>query len=308
MTSSRLLRVLRGRRPVASAAVACGTAALGCLEALLLLPWREGRAALPRQDRVAEAAAERGAPGPHGQTTPATQLAAGVAHNFNNILQAIIGSLDLLMDEVAADAPARKLAGIGLDAAMRGSRLTHHLLSYAGNQMLRPEPIAVADFLSGMKIPLSRTLGPHIAIDLLVRGTPAVFADPGDLQTALRNIAINAAQAMPGGGTLRIEAREESGDGAAWVGIAVADTGAGMDAATLARATEPFFTTKGGAGAGLGLSMAKGFAEQSGGTLRIVSAPGCGTLVTLRLPATASAHRLLVMNDAGVHRPVRQYA
>jgi signal transduction histidine kinase len=320
-----LRRVLRHRRPLLAAAVAvcallalsfaaasgqtaggiaaaCGIAALGCLDALLLLPRREGGSstALPRPDDAAGDAA--------GRHREATQLAAGVAHNFNNVLQGVIGSLELLIDQVEADTPARKFAGMSLDAAMRGSRLTHHLLSYAGNQMLRPETIAVADFLNSMEFALSRMLGPHIAIDLLVRGAPVVFADPGDLQTALRNIAVNAAQAMPSGGILRIEAQEQIAGGAAWVGIAITDTGTGMDAATLAQAVAPFFTTKGGACAGLGLSMAKGFAEQSGGTLQIASAPGRGTVVTLRLPAAAP--RPLAVNDAGaaeVHRPLRQY-
>jgi signal transduction histidine kinase len=139
-----------------------------------------------------------------------------------------------------------------------------------------------------------------------------MFADPTELQTALRNIAINAAQAMPRGGALRIDARKEVADGAAWISITMTDTGTGMDAATLARATEPFFTTKGGGAAGLGLSMAQGFAEQSGGTLRIASKPDGGTAVELRLPAairaTDEAGQLATVNDgcgAGLHGMLR---
>ncbi len=233
-----------------------------------------------------------------------------MAHDFNDILQAVIGGLDLVMDEVEADTPARKFAGMALTAAIEGSRLTRDLMAYAGNQMLCPRPIPVADFLANMKIMLSRTLHPCVTVDLRVTDAPLAFADPGALQTVLRDIAVNAAQAMPSGGTLRIEARLEVTAGVGCVVIAMTDTGTGMDAATLARATEPFFTTRGGRGAGLGLAMAKGFAEQSGGTLRIASAPGCGTVVTVRLPAAASADRLLAMKDtgdAGIHRPLRRY-
>jgi PAS domain S-box-containing protein len=216
-------------------------------------------------------------------------LAAGVAHDFNNILQVVTGSLDLVMEEAGYGTPAHEFAATALNAALRGSQLTHHLLSYARKQMLLPQTIDLASFLAEIETLLARTLGPHIAIDLTVLGTPRAQADPGELQTALLNLAINAAYAMPKGGTLRIAAHEEHDAGTSWVGIALTDTGAGMDAATLARAVEPFFTTKGVGGTGLGLSMVQGFAEQSGGTLRIDSPPGHGTKVTLRLPAAATA-------------------
>jgi signal transduction histidine kinase len=236
------------------------------------------------------------------------RIAAGVAHDVNNMLQAIVGGLDLVMEEAAPDSRTRKFADMALCAAMRGSRLTHHLLSYAGKQCLAPQTIAVADFLSDMQTQLARALGPYIAIDVLVTEAPIVFADPGELNTALRAMAINAAEAMPEGGAIRIEAREESANGASWISIAMADTGTGMDAATLARAVEPFFSTRNGGG--LGLSMAHGFAEQSGGTLRIASVLGRGTTVELRLPAATAAHRLVTANDAdnfACQRPLRQY-
>ncbi len=217
-------------------------------------------------------------------------LAAGVAHDFNNILQAIIGSLDLVMDEEPG-LPVRDLTGTALNAALRGSQLTHHLLSYARQQMLWPQTIDLATFLPDIERLLARTLGPNIFIDLTVRHTPRAKADPGELQTALLNLAINAAHAMPKGGTLRIAAWEERDAGESWVRIALTDNGTGMDAATLARAVEPFFTTKGLGGTGLGLSMVQGFAEQSGGTLHIDSAPGTGTTVTLRLPAATAPAR-----------------
>ncbi len=227
----------------------------------------------------------------HGQKMEAIgRLAAGVAHDFNNILQAVIGSLDLVLDELPAGTSARQFTGTALDAALRGSHLTHHLLSYARKQILWPQPIDLVSFLPEIERLLARTLGPHIAIVLNVRQLPRAQADPGELQTALLNLAINAAHAMPKGGTLHIAADEERGPGPGqpWVRITLADTGTGMDPATLAQAVEPFFTTKGLGGTGLGLSMVQGFAEQSGGTLRIDSAPGRGTVVQLRLPAAAS--------------------
>jgi PAS domain S-box-containing protein len=218
-------------------------------------------------------------------------LAAGVAHDFNNILQAIIGGLDLVIEEASTDAPARDFATIALNAAMRGSQLTHHLLSFARKQALYPQTVDLASFLPEIENLLARTLGPHIAIDLRVQQAPRALADPGELETALLNLAINAAHAMPGGGRLTIEAHELSTKERSWVRIAVTDTGAGMDEATMAQAVEPFFTTKGLNGTGLGLSMVQGFAEQSGGTLRIRSMPGRGTAVELRLPAAATAAR-----------------
>jgi len=231
----------------------------------------------------------------HGQKMEAIgRLAAGVAHDFNNILQAVIGGLDLVIEEVPAGTPARDFAGIALGSAMRGSHLTHHLLAYARKQMLLPQAIEVAAFLADLEVLLARTLGPHITIHVRVERSLSVLADPGELQTALLNLAINAAHAMPKSGTRRIEARETRpagtpGMGTPWVEIAVGDTGTGMDAATLAQAVDPFFTTKGVNGTGLGLSMVQGFVEQSGGTFHIASTPGRGTTVALRLPPAAAA-------------------
>jgi CheY-like chemotaxis protein/anti-sigma regulatory factor (Ser/Thr protein kinase) len=171
---------------------------------------------------------------------------------------------------------------------MRGSHLTHHLLAYARKQMLWPQAIDLETFLPEIKALLARTLGPHVAIDVRVLGTPQAIADPGELQTALINLAINAAQAMTKGGILRIDARQDRSDSQSGHGCAeiiLTDTGVGMDAETLAQAVEPFFSTRGAAGTGLGLSMVQGFAEQSGGTLRITSTPDRGTVVSLRLPA-----------------------
>lgn len=218
------------------------------------------------------------------------RLAAGVAHDFNNILQGVSGALELVLDEVETGTPAHEFVQLALGSAKRGSTLTHHLLSYARKQMLQPAQLDLAPFLTDMQRLLARTLGPHIRVEALVdRATPSVEVDPGQLHTALLNLAINAAHAMPKSGTLSLDAREDSGAEQRWVVIAVTDTGMGMDTATLAQACEPFFTTKGADGTGLGLSMVQGFVEQSGGEMRIASAPGQGTTVQLRLPAAIAA-------------------
>ena len=216
------------------------------------------------------------------------QLAAGVAHDFNNILQGVMGGLELLLDEVEADGTAREIAELALHSARRGSGLTHHLLAYARKQVLQPKRVEVAPFLAEMQQLLARTLGPHVSVEVRADPVaPSIEVDPGQLHTALLNLALNAAHSMPGGGKLSLNAREIENDHR-WVVVAVTDTGTGMDKATLAKACEPFFTTKGLDGTGLGLSMVQGFAEQSGGHVRIASAPGQGTTVMLWLPVAAT--------------------
>jgi PAS domain S-box-containing protein len=220
------------------------------------------------------------------------RLAAGVAHDFNNILQSIAGSLEMVQDEVPEGSAAHDFAKIGLHSAQRGSYLTHHLLSYARQQMLCPRVIDLPALLIEIETLLARTLGPKITVT--VRPDPAaavVRVDPGQIQTALLNLAINAADAMPDGGTLLIESRAIVQAGRPWVCLDVTDTGTGMDEATLARAVEPFFSTKGLNGTGLGLSMVQGFAEQSGGTLAVASSLGQGTTVSLYLPAAPDEAR-----------------
>ena len=215
------------------------------------------------------------------------RLAAGVAHDFNNILQGVMGSLELVLDEVETGSTAREMAELALNSARRGAGLTHHLLAYARKQMLQPKRVAVAPFLAEMQRLLTRTLGPHVAVEVRAdQAAPSIEVDPGQLHTALLNLALNAAHAMPGGGTLSLNAREIIEADQRWVVVAVTDNGAGMDEVTLAKACEPFFTTKGLDGTGLGLSMVQGFAEQSGGHVRIASAPGQGTTVMLWLPVS----------------------
>ncbi|MBV8613043.1 MAG: CHASE3 domain-containing protein [Acetobacteraceae bacterium] len=229
----------------------------------------------------------------HGQKMEAIgRIAAGVAHDFNNILQSVMGGLELVLDEVETGTPAHGFADVAIRAASRGAYLTHHLLAYARKQALSPRAVDLAAFLAEMRTFLARTLGPHIAIEVCVdRATPPVEVDSSQLQTAVLNLAINAAHAMPRGGTLSLGVCEESAAGQHWIVLAVSDTGVGMDAATLAQACEPFFTTKGLEGTGLGLSMVQGFAEQSRGRLHIASTPGEGTTVELRLPPAAADAR-----------------
>ena len=218
------------------------------------------------------------------------RLVAGVAHDFNNVLQCVAGGLELVLDGVEPGTDAHAFADIAMTSAMRGADLTHHLLAYARKQVLQPKSVDVAPFLSEMQVLLSRTLGPQIVITIRVQHVlPPIHVDPGLLQTALLNLAINAAHAMPKGGTLLLDARVDSAD-EEFVVIAVTDTGEGMDESTLAQVFEPFFTTKGRDGTGLGLSMVQGFAEQSGGAVNIKSVVGSGTVVELRLPAARAAN------------------
>lgn len=210
------------------------------------------------------------------------RISAGVAHDFNNILQTVIGGLELTLENMEDGAPGREFADLALSSATRGSDLTHHLLAYARKQMLQPRLIEIGPFLSDMQRLLSRTLGPHIEVRIDKRDTtPKVFIDPNQLQTALLNLALNAADAMREGGLLTITAEAAGSDeGDRLVAVRVTDNGTGMDERTLAQACEPFFSTKVD-GTGLGLSMVQGFAEQSGGRLHLESEVGRGTTAVL---------------------------
>ena len=228
------------------------------------------------------------------------QLTAGVAHDFNNMLQAQMGALELLLDEVADSPRAAELAQLALGAGGHGARLTHSLLSFSRQQHLAPRPVLVVAMLDRLGQMLAHTLGAQIQLRISAQdGMAAPFADSAQLEAALLNLAQNAHDAMPDGGQLCIEARDRMPDESLPSGyapgldgsghcvvLAVSDTGCGMDADVVARSCEPFFTTKGvGKGSGLGLSMVQGYVQQSGGTLRILSTPGKGTRVELWLPA-----------------------
>ena len=230
------------------------------------------------------------------------QLAGGIAHDFNNVLQAVQGGAALIERRPNDAAGVRRLARMMLEATGRGVTVTRRLLAFARRDELRAEPVEPAPLLTGLCEVLAHTLGAEIACRHEVApGTPPLLADKGQLETVLVNLASNARDAMAGGGTLSLSAAEvlvEADAGLAaglapgrYVRISVADTGKGMDTATLARLGEPFFTTKPkGKGTGLGISMAKGFAEQSGGALTVESMLGQGTAVSLWLPrASVSA-------------------
>ncbi|MDR3530632.1 MAG: PAS domain S-box protein [Rhodopila sp.] len=224
------------------------------------------------------------------------QIAGGIAHDFNNVLQAVSGGAALI--ERRPEDPERVLrnARMVLDAAKRGAAITSRLLAFARRGDLRAENVDVSALLTDMGEVLTHTLGGSVVCDVhVLPGLPPLFADRGQLETVLVNLATNARDAMPSGGTLTLSADTEIVStglphpaGLApggYVRIIVSDTGTGMEQSVLARVTEPFFTTKEpGKGTGLGLAMAKGFVEQSGGSLSIDSAVGQGTRITLWLP------------------------
>jgi signal transduction histidine kinase len=223
------------------------------------------------------------------------RLTGGVAHDFNNLLMAVLGSLSLLEKRLPDEAQCRRLLQNAVQGAQRGAALTQRLLAFSRRQELKPESVNLSDLVCGMGELLKRALGIEVALVCqFPKGLPPVLVDSNQLELALLNLALNARDAMPSGGTLTIRAVDEvigqnAGDSALkageYVRVGVSDTGVGMDAATLAKATDPFFTTKGpGKGTGLGLSMVHGLAAQSGGQLRIVSTPGLGTTVELWLP------------------------
>ena len=226
------------------------------------------------------------------------QLTGGIAHDFNNLLTVIQGNLQVLDDwpSVAADEGARDLVAAATRASRRGAELTAKLLAFSRRQVLQPKRIDLQQFVPPLAELLRRTLDARIAIEVVVEpGTPACRADPGQLESALVNIAINARDAMPDGGTLSFRAGPSREvpldvDRDAWrgggVALSVADTGVGMSAAVQARAFEPFFTTKeAGRGTGLGLATVHGFAHQSRGAVTLDSQPGQGTTITLYLPS-----------------------
>jgi signal transduction histidine kinase len=221
------------------------------------------------------------------------ELTAGVAHDFNNLLQAIISHLELVDDVPEIPLAAREYVGNAIQIAEHGAELVHKLLSFARKHVMRPSEIQPGEFLAGFRDMLSHTLDPRIRLETSAgRDLPPILVDATHLHTALLNLAINARDAMPSGGDLRIEAMSGSAVGAGGpegadanlAVIRVTDTGNGMAPDVLARACEPFFSTKGLNGTGLGLSMVHGFAKQSGGDLRIFSEPARGTCVELWLP------------------------
>ncbi len=245
------------------------------------------------------------------------QLTGGVAHDFNNLLTPVIGNLDLLRRRFPDDPRAQRLIDGGLQAASRAATLVQRLLAFARRQDLQPRPVAIPALLEGMSDMLARSLGPTINVQIaFTPDLPAARVDPNQLELALLNLAINARDAMPDGGPLRIEASEVDRPGVGalsaghYIRIAVIDGGLGMDRDTLARAVEPFFSTKGqGKGTGLGLSMVHGLAAQLGGMLALTSAPGQGTTAEILLPTTTeqpgeTEHDSVVLQEAVVRATI----
>ncbi len=220
------------------------------------------------------------------------QLTGGVAHDFNNLLMVVISSLSLAQRRLRDDAKLAQLIDNALSGARRGAALTQRMLAFARRQDLKPTVVQLPALVDGMKELLARSLGSMVQVQIdFPPALPAVQVDVNQLELALLNLAVNARNAMPEGGCLRLRAQEVAAterDTLApgrYVQFAVQDSGSGMDAATLARAAEPFFTTKGaGKGTGLGLAMVHGLAAQSGGRFTLDSAPGRGTTATLWLP------------------------
>lgn len=223
------------------------------------------------------------------------QLTGGMAHDFNNLLTAILGSLDLVLKRAPDDPKVIALLNNAVQAAERGASLTQRMLAFARRQELSPEPVDLPRLVKEITSLLRQTLGPMIAIEAhFSPDLSAVRVDANQLESALLNLMVNARDAMSSTGNIVIRARNKSvtdefSDALApgqYVCLTVADTGEGMDEATLARAVEPFFTTKGpGKGTGLGLSMVHGLAVQSQGKLVLKSTSGVGTTVELWLPA-----------------------
>ncbi len=240
------------------------------------------------------------------------QLTGGVAHDFNNLLQIIAANLELLDTRLPADGAdgdwLRGRVAAARAGVERGARLVRHLLAFARRQPLAPETTDPARLLRGMEEMLRRALGPVARVELAIPDQVwPVRVDPQQLENAVLNLAINGRDAIEAGGAhnpaiLRIALTHRTVDASAashqgvepgdYVCVSVVDTGAGMSEATVARAVEPFFTTKGeGKGTGLGLPMVYGFARQSGGAMQISSRPGRGTTVALLIPRTSDSHR-----------------
>jgi PAS domain S-box-containing protein len=229
------------------------------------------------------------------------QLAGGIAHDFNNVLQAVQGGAGLIEKRPGDLEGVLRIARMMFEAAERGSSITRRLLAFGRRGDLRTEAVDAAALLADMREIFTHTLGTGVGVRIEApAGLPPLLGDKGQLETVLVNLATNARDAMGGNGVLTLGARLDAlrSDGnptlagrlkaGSYVRLSVSDTGAGMTPEVLARATEPFFTTKAqGKGTGLGLAMARGFAEQSGGGLGIESEPGRGTTISLWFPIAA---------------------
>ena len=228
------------------------------------------------------------------------QLTGGVAHDFNNLLMAVMGNLELLRKRVPDDPRMHRLIDSALQGAKRGASLTQRLLAFARQQDLRPVSTDLVSLIHDMTDLLERSLGPQIQLHLThPEDLPPALVDPNQFELALLNLAINARDAMPEGGAIHIEVTTTNDAGrpelkpGRYLRVTVSDTGSGMDAPTLARAAEPFFSTKPvGRGTGLGLSMVHGLMVQLGGLVDISSERGSGTKVDLWIPVAITAPKV----------------
>ena len=222
------------------------------------------------------------------------QLSGGIAHDFNNLLTVILGNLEIVQKRMGADPKISRLLENATQGALRGVSLTQRMLAFARRQELKTESVDIAQLVQGITGLLRSSLGPGIRIETrFPDDLQPVLADNNQLELALLNLATNARDAMPDGGTVTITAQPqvvlELGDSQLpaghYVCLSLIDTGEGMDANTLASARDPFFTTKGlGKGTGLGLSMVHGFIEQLGGRFILKSEKGQGTTAELWIP------------------------
>ncbi|WP_238232828.1 hybrid sensor histidine kinase/response regulator [Methylobacterium thuringiense] len=226
------------------------------------------------------------------------QLTGGLAHDFNNMLAGIVGSLELMQTRMLQGrmGDLERYIGAAQGAARRAAALTHRLLAFSRRQTLAPKPTDVNRLVEGMEELVRRTVGPAVSVEVVgAGGLWSTLVDPSQLENALLNLCINARDAMPDGGRIVVEtsnrwldragARERDLEPGQYVALCVSDNGTGMPPEVVAKAFDPFFTTKPmGEGTGLGLSMIYGFAKQSGGQVRIYSEPGKGTMVCVYLP------------------------
>lgn len=228
------------------------------------------------------------------------RIVGGVAHDFNNILGSMLVSVDLLLEDLPKDDPSRPEAETLRTSVKRGADLTRQLLAFSRQQVLEPKVVNLNDLVRDTEMMLVRTLFERVAITVsLDERVSAVRVDPVQVQQILLNLSVNARDAMPHGGTLLLQTRNERLTDAlvmghsvappgSYVVLTVSDSGVGMDDATMSRMFEPFFTTKPkGQGTGLGLSTVFGIVEQSSGHIRVKSAPGRGTTFDIFLPAVA---------------------
>jgi signal transduction histidine kinase/CheY-like chemotaxis protein len=274
--------------PITKASVVLFGGIVTAVGLAILLAWLLARDL--RQQRLRDAAATE------GQRLEALgRMTGGVAHDFNNLLTPVIGGLDMLQRRLVDDPKSLRLAEMALVSAERARTLVSRLLAFSRRQVLEPRDVDIGALLNGVRDLIERSAGKDVkTLFDIPEDVISARVDPAQLELAILNLAVNARDAMPSGGTLTISVETElvsllSTSGLApgsYVRIKISDTGVGMDAATQAHAIDPFFTTKAiGKGTGLGLSMVHGLAAQSGGRLILFSEPGLGTDIEIWLPS-----------------------